>query len=121
MSFLEGLLWLTLNVYHEARSEPDIARQAVAHVTLNRAIQQHTTLEEVVTSPYQFSWVQKKRSYLPTEPDAFLTCLHSSLVALTSDDFTKGATHYHRYDLHPGWADQLNYVARYGTHKFYRN
>ena len=41
MSFLEGLLWLTLNVYHEARSEPQIGQLAVAHVTLNRASQKN--------------------------------------------------------------------------------
>ncbi len=121
MSFLEGLLWLTLNVYHEARSEPTIGQRAVAHVTLNRAIQQKTSVEDVVTAPYQFSWFLQKQSFFPKEPGAFLNCLQSSLTALTSDDFTSGATHYHRYDLHPGWADHLNYIARYGDHKFYRN
>ena len=37
MTLLEGLLWLTLNVYHEARSEPLVGQVAVAFVTLNRA------------------------------------------------------------------------------------
>lgn len=121
MSFLEGLLWLTLNVYHEARNEPAIGQRAVAHVTLNRAIQQNATLEEVVTAPYQFSWFFQKQSFFPKEPNAFFNCLQSSLTALTNDDFTDGATHYHRYDVHPGWAGQMHYIARYGTHKFYRN
>ena len=30
MTLLEGLLWLTLNVYHEARSEPQIGQIAIA-------------------------------------------------------------------------------------------
>ena len=29
LSFLEGLLWLTLNVYHEARGEPEVGQLAV--------------------------------------------------------------------------------------------
>jgi len=50
MSFLEGLLWLTLNIYHEARSEPQIGQLAVAHVTLNRAAQKNKSVEEVVSA-----------------------------------------------------------------------
>ena len=55
LSFLEGLLWLTLNVYHEARGEPEVGQLAVAHVTLNRAMEERTSIAEVVRKPYQFS------------------------------------------------------------------
>ncbi|VAW39795.1 hypothetical protein MNBD_DELTA04-1479 [hydrothermal vent metagenome] len=121
MSFLEGLLWLTLNVYHEARSEPQIGQLAVAHVTLNRAEQKKQSVEEIVTAPYQFSWTLQKNDYLPTEPGAFAECLVTALKALTSSDFTKGATFYHRQDINPAWARGMTYVAQYGVHKFYRN
>ena len=121
MSFLEGLLWLTLNVYHEARSEPRIGQLAVAHVTLNRALQKHESVEEVVMAPYQFSWTFQKESYLPTESGALMNCLESALQAMLSPDFTKGATYYHRQDIHPAWAGEMTYVAQYGVHKFYRN
>ncbi len=121
MSFLEGVLWLTLNIYHEARSEPRIGQLAVAHVTLNRAIQRHESVEEVVTAPYQFSWTFQKNSYMPTESGALLTCLESALTAMVSSDFTNGATYYHRQDINPAWAENKTYVAQYGAHKFYRN
>lgn len=121
MGFLEGLFWLTLNIYHEARSEPAIGRLAVAHVTLNRAMKNNQNLEEVVLSPYQFSWIIQKKNYVPTEPGAFMDCMQSALDAMTSEDFTGGATFYHRQDVYPSWSDGLVYVAQYGAHKFYRD
>ena len=48
MTVLEGLLWLTLNVYHEARSEPQIGQVAVVHVTLNRAEELNRSIKEIV-------------------------------------------------------------------------
>ncbi len=121
MSFLEGLLWLTLNIYHEARSEPQIGQMAVAHVTLNRAVQSQASVENIVNAPYQFSWTFQKKSYLPTESDALFDCLQSALKAMTSSDFTDGATFYHRNDVNPSWANDMTYVAQYGVHKFYRD
>ncbi|PIE58370.1 MAG: cell wall hydrolase [Desulfobulbus propionicus] len=120
MSFLEGLLWLTLNIYHEARGEPEIGQLAVAHVTLNRAISTHTSVGAVVTAPYQFSWTFQKKSYFPAEYDALLQSAHVALKALITADFTKGATFYHRTDVHPPWAADMEFIARYGAHLFYR-
>ena len=70
MGFMEGLLWLTLNIYHEARSEPEVGKLAVAHVTLNRAMEEQKSIGEVVTAPRQFSWTWQKRSYIPAESAA---------------------------------------------------
>ncbi|WP_456384650.1 cell wall hydrolase [Desulfolithobacter sp.] len=120
MSFIEGVLWLTLNIYHEARSEPQIGKLAVAHVTLNRAREKNQSVEEVVTAPYQFSWTFTKNSYLPREPEALKECFRTALKAMISSDFTDGATFYHRKDIHPDWADSLTYVAQWGDHKFYK-
>ena len=77
MSLLEGLLWLTLNVYHEARSEPQVGQVAIVHVTLNRAKQKKMPIKAVVTQPYQFSWTFQKDSYIPNDTKAFLKCLQS--------------------------------------------
>ena len=120
MTLLEGLLWLTLNVYHEARSEPQIGQVAVAHVTLNRASEKQLPLKEVIRQPYQFSWTFQKDSYMPDDPDAFLKCLHSVYLALQTPDFTDGATHYHLETITPNWASGFTYVAQYGSHKFYK-
>lgn len=120
MTLLEGLLWLTLNVYHEGRSEPVIGQVAIAHVTLNRAFEKHLSVEEVVKQPYQFSWTFQKDSYLPDDIDAFVKCLRSVIIALQSPDFTNGATYYHLDSIKPAWASDLTYVNQYGSHKFYK-
>ena len=120
MTLLEGLLWLTLNVYHEARSEPQIGQIAVAHVTLNRANQRNMTIKETVKQPYQFSWTFQKRSYVPKDPVAFLESLQSVYIALQSDDFTQGATHYHLKSVIPYWSNRYTYLEQYGSHKFYK-
>lgn len=121
MSFLEGLFWLSLNVYHEARGEPQIGQLAVAHVTLNRAVQQNQSVENVVTAPYQFSWTFQKKSYFPEEPGAFIDCVDAAFQAMISSDFTQGATYYHRQDIRPKWAQKMKYLNQYGAHKFYRD
>ena len=121
MGFFEALLWLALNVYHEARSESDIGQLAVAHVTLNRAVQQNQSLEQIVRAPYQFSWTFQKNVYFPTETDAFMQCLSVALKAMATDDFTNGSTFYHREDISPEWSKNKIYVAQYGTHLFYRD
>lgn len=120
MTFLEGLLWLTLNVYHEARSESEIGQMAVVHVTLNRAAKRELSIKNVVKQPYQFSWIQQKESYIPEDPKAFFDCMQSVYVALTSSDFTAGATYYHLETIEPYWASQYTFVDQYGSHKFYK-
>jgi N-acetylmuramoyl-L-alanine amidase len=120
MGFLEGLLWLTLNVYHEARGEPKIGQLAVAHVTLNRAADRQQTLEQVINTPYQFSWTFQKKTYLPTDRDAFIDSMQTALYAMVTEDFTEGATYYHVQDIQPEWSDEVIYVGQYGSHLFYR-
>lgn len=120
MTLLEGLLWLTLNVYHEARSEPEIGQVAVALVTLNRAHEQKRPIKEIVQEPYQFSWTFQKKSYIPDDPKAFLACMKSVYIALHSNDFTQGATHYHLDTITPYWSRDYTYLEQYGSHKFYK-
>lgn len=120
MALLEGLLWLTLNVYHEARSEPEKAQVAVALVTLNRANAKKMLVKDVVQQPYQFSWTQKNNSFLPDDSKAFLQCLKSVYIALQSDDFTQGATHFHLASIAPPWSSEYTFLDQYGSHKFYK-
>ncbi|MCK5071631.1 MAG: cell wall hydrolase [Desulfocapsa sp.] len=120
MTFLEALLWLTLNVYHEARSEPEIGQVAVAHVTLNRAAKRELSIKNVVKQPYQFSWTDQKSSYIPEDPQAFFQCMKSVYIALNSTDFTAGSTYYHLDDIEPYWASEYTFVEQFGKHKFYK-
>ncbi|WP_457576288.1 cell wall hydrolase [Desulfomarina sp.] len=120
MTLLEGLLWLTLNVYHEARSEPTVGQVAVALVTLNRANERHVPIKDIVKEPYQFSWTFQKNSYIPDDPKAFLQCMKSVYIALQTNDFTQGATHYHADGIKPYWASKYTYLNQFGSHKFYK-
>ena len=118
--FIESLLWLTLNVYHEARGEPEVGKLAVAHVTLNRAREEQKSVVEVVKEPNQFSWTDQKRfSHLELTP--LQDSLRVALKAMTTTDFTGGATYFHRHDLSPDWTAKMTFTARYGSHKFYRD
>ena len=121
IGFLESLLWLTLNVYHEARGEPEIGQLAVAHVTLNRAIEEQKSVADVVRAPYQFSWTFKKKSYVPLEINPLQESLNVALKAMVTPDFTHGSTYFHRVDVDPKWAAGKAFIAQYGSHKFYRD
>lgn len=120
MDALSALLWLTLNIYHEARGEDQLGQIAVAHVTMNRAQREGTGIKEVVLAPYQFSWTHQIDNWLPDDTDAFMTCLHSALVAASGHDLTGGATYYHEQSIRPYWVDSVHFTAQYGNHKFYR-
>lgn len=113
------LLWLTLNVYHEARSEPLEGQMAVAHVTLNRSEERLLPVREVVTQPAQFSWYGKK-PILPDDTDSFLICLTNTILAANSEDLTAGATYYHHVSVQPYWAEGMELTGRFGTHFFYK-
>ena len=120
MDLMTGILILALNVYHEARSEDQLAQMAVAHVTINRAAESHLSIKEVVYQPYQFSWTHLKKNPIPDDVDAYIECLESVTVAAKGFDFTNGATHYHRQDVIPEWTNRMQYLGTFGVHKFYK-
>ena len=120
LGFVESLLWLSLNVYHESRGEPEVGQLAVAHVTLNRALEEQKSLPDVIMAPHQFSWTFLKKSYVPLEVNPFQDSLRVALKAMVTSDFTRGSTFYHHVDVSPRWASSLMYTGRYGSHKFYR-
>ena len=121
MDLLSAIMWLTLNIYHEARSDDQIGQIAVAHVTLNRVHNRRQTMKAVVLDPKQFSWTHQKKSWTPQNLEALAECFESAVIALDGYDFTQGATHYHRVDVHPKWAKKMTYIGQFGSHKFYRD
>jgi N-acetylmuramoyl-L-alanine amidase len=121
MNPLEALLYLTLNVYHEARSEPDLGQQAVVHVTLNRSQIRKMPVKDIVLQPHQFSWTSKpKKEWIPENWNAFYKAYENVAIALQSEDFTNGATHYHHKKINPYWANEFQVIATWGAHKFYK-
>lgn len=121
IGFVESLLWLSLNIYHESRGEPEIGQLAVAHVTLNRALEDNKSIADVILAPNQFSWTFQKKSYAPLEVNPLQESLRIALKAMTTSDFTKGSTFYHHVDVAPKWTVGKSYIGRYGSHKFYRH
>ena len=121
MGILDALLWLTLNIYHEGRSEPDIAQQAIAHVTLNRAKNKNKPVKEIVLEPYQFSWTFQKETYTPDDLTAFRKCLKNAIEAVGSSDFTGGSDHYHLETIRPPWSTNMLQTGKWGKHLFYKD
>jgi len=122
---LQGaLLWLTLNIYHESRGQPDMQQMAVAHVTINRANESGETIKEVVKKRAQFSWRldRKKRAEEPwkTDPEVFLKCGLNAVRALHGPDFTNGSTYFHETRVRPKWAKKKKMTGRHGRLIFYK-
>lgn len=122
---------LALNIYHEARSEPEIGRVAVAAVTLNRV--RSSTYPDSICDVVQqggearhrcqFSWWCDGRDDTPTETRAWTAAQQTarrSLLGLAPDP-TGGATHYHATYVQPGWAEVFEQTALIGRHRFYRD
>lgn len=120
MNIFEAILYLTLNIYHEARSEDQISQVAVAHVTLNRSHKRQQSVRDIVYEPYQFSWTHLIKNHTPQDTKALMECYESAIIALKGVDFTGGATYYHRDDINPYWSSEFTYMGQWGRHKFYR-
>jgi spore germination cell wall hydrolase CwlJ-like protein len=121
---------LALNIYHEARSEPEKGREAVAAVTLNRVKSKSFpgSVCAVVKQGgqkrhrCQFSWWCDGRSDAPTEKAAWRKALElgrESLLGLR-DDPTNGALFYHADHVRPRWSRTFHRTARIGDHIFYK-
>jgi N-acetylmuramoyl-L-alanine amidase len=121
---ITALLWLSLNIYHESRGEPEIAQIAVAQVTINRAREQEKTVKQVVKTKKQFSWVGKKRQDpWRKDPAGFARSTLAAVKAVGHKDITDGATHFIESKLKrkPAWTRKMVVTARYGGLVFYRD
>lgn len=124
---------LTLNVYHEARGEPDKGKYAVASVTLNRVASKHypDTVCDVV---FQKRWDYLRKRYVSafswTELDAPISTnsrawQKASKIAENAyrhpekAQNLKGALFYHARHIRPSWARKKVSVAKIGRHIFY--
>lgn len=134
MIMTSALLCLSLNIYHEARSESLAGQYAVAQVTMNRAERDPQKVCEVVTKPKQFSWtsslVRRKNGKaflvkrgIPRDEKAWRLAQQIAELTLRGQiqDFTKGATHYHTKKVAPVWNRKLRPVMTIGEHRFYAN
>lgn len=128
-----NLTCLALNVYFEARGEPETGQLAVAEVTMNRLASElyPNTLCGVV---YQKNWDPLRKRYV----GAFSWTEFDTLPEPAGEDWRRarkvaeavyyrreapvldGALFYHATYSRPSWARGKQRVARIGRHVFYR-
>jgi spore germination cell wall hydrolase CwlJ-like protein len=124
-------------LWGEARSEGVIGKEAVAHVILNRVRYADenggqfwwgNNITTVCQRPYQFScWnlsdPNRAKIIALDESDIhFQTCLRIARRAVyggLGEDITKGATHYHTFNVNPVWSRGLDPITIIGGHKFF--
>jgi spore germination cell wall hydrolase CwlJ-like protein len=121
---------LALNIYFEARSEPEEGQHAVGHVVMNRVADRDypSTACDVVRQGgerrlyrCQFSWWCDGRSDNPLNDEAWQYCLEVARAVYLgrSRDPTQGALWYHAEYVSPYWSRGLSPRVRIGQHIFY--
>lgn len=131
---LAALACLAINVYHEARGEPDEGQLAVAYVTLNRAESRNMHVCDVVVEPYQFSWtiggvMMRVNGWslmphrVPNNAKAMKKAVEISRLAMQRavNDPTQGAHFYHADYVSPYWKHSMTQIAAIGQHRFYHH
>lgn len=115
---------IALNIYHEARGEPELGMEAVAWVTVNRVEDERypDNICNVVYQKSQFSWTTKKDN-TPYEVDSWEKAIEIAVYVLdenNSHDPTLGALYFHNKSKRPKWASRFVKTAKIGNHIFYR-
>ncbi len=123
---------LALNIYFEARSEPDAGRLAVGHVVMNRVSDDRYPGKvcavvrqggEKVRNRCQFSWWCDGRSDRPRDRRAWgqSKAIATRIYWGLSEDITEGALWYHAVYVRPTWRKILVPGRTIGRHIFYRD
>jgi len=123
---------LALNIYFEARNEPEEGRRAVAHVVLNRVADRRwpSTPCAVIAQGWpeagplcQFSWYCDGRSDIPRAGPYWrdATRLADMVYWGRSTDPTGGAFWYHADYVTPWWSKYLRRGPKIGHHIFYQD
>ena len=124
---------LTLNIFHEARSESKAGQRAVASVTLNRVASKRYP-NSVCDVVYQKRWDKIRKRYVSqfswTEfdqpPKLKSKAWHRAwniaeeVYKEKNKKLLKGALFYHAKYIKPSWARKKKPIARIGQHIFYR-
>lgn len=121
---------LALNIYFEARSEPESGQRAVGHVVMNRLV--HPKYPDTVCKVVkqggekvlhrcQFSWWCDGQSDRPKNQEAWVKSLRLACMVYFGvlEDTTGGALWYHATYVKPYWSDSLIEGDRIGQHVFY--
>mgnify|MGYP000866435691 CR=1 FL=1 len=116
---------LAMNIYHEARGEPEEGQIGVAYVTLNRMNHWNwpDNICEVVWQPHQFSWTTDNIDNTPRDTERYEAAMAVAREVYLNreEDPTNGAVFYHANWVNPSWANysSVNESWRLGVHIFY--
>lgn len=124
---------LTLNIFHEARSESKAGQRAVASVTLNRVASKYypNNICDVVFQKRwdkirkrvvsQFSWTEFDQPP-KLKSKAWFRAWKIAEEAYKEKDKKqlKGAIFYHSKNIKPSWARKKKPIAKIGSHIFYK-
>ena len=124
---------LTLNIFHEARSEGERGQRAVASVTLNRVKSKHYP-NNICDVVYQKRWDIIRKRYVSqfswTEFDeppklkskAWFRAWHiaEEMYKKKDTNLLHGALFYHAKRIKPSWARKKKPIVKIGQHIFYR-
>lgn len=117
------LLCLALNVYYEARSEPESGQLAVSLVVLNRVKSKRypDTICNVIKEKHQFSWYWDGKSDSPKDPGAWVTSVQIANIILDYNifDITEGALYYHTVEICKIKEHEHKKGIYIGNHVFY--
>ncbi len=121
---------LALNIYFEARGEPELGKIAVAYVVLNRVADRRfpSTVCDVVRQGgedtlhhCQFSWWCDGLSDKPRDARSWqkVRAVAHKVYWGFSPDPTDGALWYHADSVSPSWGKAFNRGPKIGQHVFY--
>jgi len=127
---MAAILCVASAIYFEARSEPIEGQAAVAWVIYNRTASDGypSTACDVVhedeqrRKKCQFSFMCDGLREDIYDQDAYARAVIITILTATNflKDPTGGATHYHRAESVPFWAQSENVVAKINDHIFYK-
>ena len=120
-----AFLCLSLNVYHEARGEPEAGQMAVAYVTLNRATYNKQSICDTVKAEGQFSWTADHEMKEPKKNKEWDKAKDVAKQALAAHDtlaipLMNALNYFHNTSVKPTWRLQRKFVTRIGNHLFYK-
>lgn len=122
---LEEKRCLALNIYFEARGASQVDKEAVGHVTVNRAKSRYfaSTICGVVYQRGQFGWTTDRNSNVPREPQAWESAQQLAEEILSGDvaDPSNNATYFYDHRrVRPAWANRFEVTLRTRGHTYLR-
>lgn len=124
---------LALNIYHEARGEPEAGQTAVGEVTLNRVRSRYYP-NDVCEVVFEKRWDRLRRRYVgafswtelerksAVDPGAWKRAwaIAETVYYRSRDPLVKDALFYHARHIRPSWARKKEQIASIGRHVFYK-